>query len=81
MLFFIGAPEQYVENVSFHWKMILLELAGLNFLFLTVFERAWGLAAGDDPPLADKLIAASALCLSIGVMYFGRMLPFIGNAF
>jgi hypothetical protein len=81
MLFFIGAPEQYVENVSFHWKMILLELAGLNFLFLTVFDGAWGLAAGDEPLLADKLIAASALCLSIGVMYFGRMLPFIGNAF
>jgi uncharacterized membrane protein len=81
MLFFIGAPEQYVENVSFHWKMILLGFAGLNFLFLTVFDRAWGLAAGDEPPLVDKLIAASALCLSIGVMYFGRMLPFIGNAF
>ena len=81
MLFFIAAPEQYTENVSFHWKMILLELAGVNFLFLTVFDGAWSLAPGDEPSLADKIIAASALCLSVGVMYFGRMLPFIGNAF
>lgn len=81
MLFFIAAPEQYIENVSFHWKMILLGLAGLNFLFLTVFDGAWKLAPGDDAPLADKVLAASALCLSVGVMYFGRMLPFIGNAF
>jgi len=81
LLFFIGAPEQYTQNVAFHWKMILLELAGLNFLVLTVFDGAWMLPAGAEPPLSDKLLAASALVLSVGVMYFGRMLPFIGNAF
>jgi hypothetical protein len=81
MLFYIAASEQYTENVAFHWKMILLELAGLNFLFLTVFDGAWSLAPGDEPPLVDKVLAASALGLSVGVMYFGRMLPFIGNAF
>jgi uncharacterized membrane protein len=81
MMFFIGAPEQYIENVSFHWKMILLGLAGLNFLVLTVYDGAWQLPAGAEPPLSDKLLATSALVLALGVMYFGRMLPFIGNAF
>ena len=38
MLFFIGAPEQYVDNVSFHWKVILLELIGACFLLLTVYD-------------------------------------------
>jgi uncharacterized membrane protein len=81
MLFFIAASKQYTENVAFHWKMILLELAGLNVLVLTVFDRGWALPAGAEPPLSDKLLAASALCLLVGVMYLGRMLPFLGNSF
>ena len=81
MLFFIAASEQYTQNVAFHWKMILLELAGLNFLVLTVFDGAWKVPEGAEAPLSGKLLAASALFLSVGVMYFGRMLPFIGNAF
>ncbi len=81
MFFFIAASEQYTQNVSFHWKVILLVLAGVNYLVLTVYDEAWALPASADAPLSGKLLGASALVLSIGVMYFGRMLPFIGNAF
>ena len=81
MFFFIAASEQYTQNVAFHWKVVLLELAGINYLVLTVYDEAWALPASADAPLAGKLLGASALVLSIGVMYFGRMLPFIGNAF
>ena len=81
MFFFIAASEQYTQNVAFHYKIILLELAGINYLVLTVYDEAWSLPASADAPLSGKLIGASALVLSVGVMYFGRMLPFIGNAF
>lgn len=81
MFFFIAASEQYTQNVSFHWKVILLILAGVNYLVLTVYDEAWSLPASADAPLSGKLLGASALVLSVGVMYFGRMLPFIGNAF
>src|SRR5712691_576469 len=81
MFFSIAASEQYTQNVAFHWKVILLELAGLSFLVLTVYDEAWALPASSDAPLTGKLLGASALVLSVGVMYFGRMLPFIGNAF
>ena len=81
MVFFIGEAAQYTQNVSFHWKMLLLELAGINFLVLTVYDKAWTVEPGDSPRLSARLLAASALALSFGVMYFGRMLPFIGNAF
>ena len=81
MFFFIAASEQYTQNVAFHYKIILLELAGINYLVLTVYDEAWSLPASADPPLSGKLLGASALVLSVGVMYFGRMLPFIGNAF
>ncbi len=81
MFFFIAASEQYTQNVAFHYKIILLMLAGVNYLVLTVYDEAWALPASAEAPLSGKLLGASALVLSIGVMYFGRMLPFIGNAF
>jgi uncharacterized membrane protein len=80
-LFFIGAPGQYTENPAFYWKIILMMLAGANFLYVTVVDEAWAVGAGDDPPAIIKFSAASALVLWLGVTYFGRMLPFIGNAF
>jgi hypothetical protein len=81
MLFFVATPEQYTNNVAFEWKVVLMLLAGLNVLYFTVFDEAWVLKAGDDAPLTAKLVAASAMILVVGVMYCGRMLPFIGNAF
>ena len=81
MFFFIAASEQYTQNVAFHWKVVLLMLAGVNYLVLTVYDEAWALPASAEAPMSGKLLGASALVLSIGVMYFGRMLPFIGNAF
>jgi len=81
MFFFIAASEQYTQNVAFHWKVVLLMLAGVNYLVLTVYDEAWALPASAEAPFSGKLLGASALVLSIGVMYFGRMLPFIGNAF
>ena len=81
MMFVLGAPGQYMENVSFFWKIGLLLLAGADLLYLTVFDGPWEVREGKDAPMFDKALAASALVLWVGVMYFGRMLPFIGNAF
>src|SRR5262249_15999739 len=39
MMFFTGVPMQYLENPTFHWKVFFLFLVGLNYLYLTVFER------------------------------------------
>ncbi|HYS26852.1 MAG TPA: hypothetical protein VEP46_14670 [Vicinamibacterales bacterium] len=81
MFFFVAASEQYTQNVAFHYKVVLLMLAGVNYLVLTVYDEAWALPASADAPLSGKLLGGSALVLAVGVMYFGRMLPFIGNAF
>ena len=59
MLFFIAAPEQYTQNVAFHWKMALILLAGANVLYLTVFDEAWTLGPGDDAPPRARAIASS----------------------
>jgi hypothetical protein len=81
VLFFVASPEQYVGNVAFVWKMILVMLAGANALYFTLFEEPWMLKPGDDAPFTAKAVAVSAIALWLGVLYFGSMLPFLGNSF
>jgi hypothetical protein len=80
MMFFVGQPGQYVQNVPFYWKTGFLMIAGFNFLYLTVFKKAWA-ADRPDSSLADKAMAVSSIFAWLGVLYAGRMLPFLGNAF
>jgi hypothetical protein len=81
MLFLIATPEQYADNISFHYKLMFLLLAGVNLLYLTKAEGPFRIGANDPVPGGVKAMAVSAVILWIGVMYFGRMLPFIGGAF
>jgi len=80
MMFFIGTPVQYIGNVPFYWKLALLMVAGANYLYLTVSRSVW---VGDEGGfnLADKAMAVGSLVSWLGVLYAGRMLPFLGNAF
>jgi hypothetical protein len=81
MMFFISTPAQYTQNIAFHWKIILILLAGLNVLYFMLFDEAWKVGPGDEAPLTAKIAAGCAIFLWGGVLYFGHMLPFIGNAF
>jgi hypothetical protein len=80
MLFYAAAYGQYQSNPAFYWKLIFVVLAGANTLYFT-FDRAWAMEPGRDAPLLSKAAAACAMFLWVGVMYWGSMLPFIGNAF
>ena len=79
MLFFVAKPEQYTYNLAFQLKVVFLLLAGANLLFLTVFDDAWVFQEGDEPALPVKLVAACSIFLWVGVIFFGRMLPYIGS--
>lgn len=81
MLFFIAATDQYVQNVAFFWKIVFIGLAGAHFLYITVFGRTWTLQSGGEAAMLDKIVAVCSLGMWAGVIYWGRMLPFIGNAF
>lgn len=81
MTFFVAAHDQYTGNPVFYWKVGLLLIAAANLIYFTVVDDSWSLKAGDEAQGRTKLAAVSALVLWIGVMYAGRMLPFIGNAF
>jgi uncharacterized membrane protein len=81
MFFFVAASDQYTTNTVFHWKLVLMMLAGLNVLYFTIFDEPWELGPGDDAPPVAKFVAATAFALVIGVIFCGRMLPFLGKAF
>lgn len=81
MLFFVGIPNQYIHNVSFYWKVGLVMLAGANALYFTLFDEPWRLEPGVEAPFTAKFAAGSAMILWMAVLYFGSMLPFLGNAF
>ncbi len=82
MLFFVGAPTNfYVTNSLFFWKLALILVAGANALYFTVFDQPWTLEAGDTPPVAARVAAASGIFLWVGVIFCGQMLPFFGHSF
>lgn len=81
IVFFITVPEQYTQNVALHWKIGLVLLAAVSVLYFTVFDEVWALRPGGDAPLTAKVIAVSTIFLWLGVIYFGRMMPFIGSSF
>jgi hypothetical protein len=84
-LFLIGAADQYVYNTAWWWKVAFLCVAAIN---IAVFELrrdtksiALTIGPGDDTPLRFKVAGGVSLLSWFAVLYFGRMLPFIGNAF
>ena len=81
MMFFISTPGQYVKGYAFAWKMIFVVLGGINVLYFMLFDEPWRVGAGDDAPLTSKLVAASAIIVWVGVLFWGHMLPFIGQSF
>jgi hypothetical protein len=82
-IFFIGAPDQYVNNIAFYGKVFFLLIAGANALS---FERLYGVTVASSDavgptPGVFKAIAVVSIVSWFFVIYWGRMLPFVGNAF
>lgn len=84
VMFYTGDALQYTHNVAFQFKMLFVLLAGVNilyFYFTKLDKKVEALGPGADAPTSAKVVAAMSLLLWFGVMYWGRMLPFIGTAF
>lgn len=84
VIFYSGDPLQYLHNPAFQWKMAFVALAGLNvltFYATGMFRKVEALGPGEDAPLGAKIIATMGLLFWFAVMYMGRMLPYLGDAF
>jgi len=66
------------ENVWLQLKLLCIALAGLNLLAFHVTGMARvvnTLEPSEDAPRLAKLIGGASLALWIGVVYFGRLIP------
>ena len=83
VVFLIGLPGQYVNNRVWWFKVGFIVLAGLNAaLYETrLSNTVLALDPGGDTPRAVKLIGVVSLVSWLAVLYCGRMLPFLGDAF
>jgi hypothetical protein len=81
--FFVGAPEQYINNPAFYLKIFFLIVANLNAVYFEAIYKKQVEAKALDRggPIALKVIAVVSIVSWFFVIYWGRMLPFIGNAF
>jgi hypothetical protein len=82
-MFFVAAPDQYVNNPAWWGKVMFLIVAMVN---IAVFETRQGkrileITAGEKTPVSFKIAGAVSVASWAAVLYFGRMLPFIGTAF
>ena len=80
VLFFVGDPLQYVANPGFQLKMLFLVLAGWNvFMFYAtgVATQVESLEEHEQAPMSAKVIAGTSLFLWIGIVFLGRMLPYL----
>ena len=83
LIFLIIFPAQYVYSQAWWLKVLFLFIAGANALF---FETAMGarmvaLKPGEDSPVVFKAIGAISIVSWFFVLYFGRMLPYLGSAY
>jgi len=76
--FLSGAPDQYIYNLAFRWKVVFLIVAGLNILvfYSAFFRRIRTLGSGASIPVGARLVGAVSLSMWIGVITAGRLLTF-----
>lgn len=81
--FLVGAPDQYLLNPAWWFKVLALVLAGLNAAYFEsrLATAALAVPAGGDTSDSMKVVGAVSLLSWLAVLYWGRMLPFIGSAF
>src|ERR1044071_2892054 len=77
MVFFSAQPQTYTLNLSFDLKILAFVLAGVTVLYQTMFDEPWTLTNYDGASAVAKVMAAAQITLWVGVLYFGRMIPYL----
>ncbi len=81
VLFFCADPYRYAANIAFRLKMVLIVLAGLNALWFVwkIVPAAESWPEHGDTSNPAKLIGYASICLWVGVLLLGRLIPYVGT--
>jgi len=75
----VGGPQEYLTNLAFQIKMVLILIAGLNLLafYVTgIARQADAVTPEGVAPTSAKVVAALSLLLWFGVIFFGRFIMY-----
>jgi len=81
IVFFTANPYQYAINPVWWGKVAFLGMAGMNAaIFETMLSRAVvSLGPADPMPLSARIVGGLSLASWFAVLFFGRMLAFVGG--
>ena len=75
----VGGPQEYLGNLAFQIKMILILIAGVNLLLFYVTgiaRNADAVAPDGTAPVSAKVVAIVSLIAWFGVIFFGRFIMY-----
>jgi hypothetical protein len=77
-MFLMAAPDQYIYNPAFHFKILFMAIAGFNAsaFYLVAARRTMGPEAAPEVPRRAKFIAATSIAMWVGIIVCGRLLTF-----
>jgi uncharacterized membrane protein len=78
MLMMLADSYRYVVgDIGFAPKIAFISIGAVAVLYFSLSDRLWNVKAGEDAPAAAKWVAAVALLAWVGVIVFGRLLPYL----
>jgi hypothetical protein len=75
----VGGPQEYLHNLAFQIKMVLVLIAGLNllaFYFTGIARQADAVTPDGTAPMGAKIVAVVSLVAWFGVIFFGRFIMY-----
>jgi len=78
MLMMLSDSYRYVVNdIAFAPKIAFIAIGTTAVLYFSVSDRLWNVKAGEAAPAAAKWVAVVVLLAWVGVIVFGRLLPYL----
>jgi hypothetical protein len=78
MLMMLSDSYRYiVGDIGFAPKIVFISIGAIAVVYFSLSDRLWNVKAGENAPVAAKWVAAIVLLAWVGVIVFGRLLPYL----